>query len=554
MKKIFFASLILLFVANSFETRACTNFLITKGASTDGSTMISYNADAHVMYGELYFWAAQDWAKGSMLKVYEWDTGKFLGEIPQVEHTHNVVGNMNEWQVAIGETTYGGRDTLTKPGGIIDYGSLIYITLQRAKTAREAIKIMTDLVEKYGYYSSGESFSISDPNEVWIMEMIGKTAGEKGVNWVARMIPDGYISGHANHARITTFPFQKENNFDNPKQTTFHSPDIIEYARKMGWFSGKDKDFSFSDTYAPLDFGGARFCEARVWSIFRKVNSNMEKYEQYAMGYDLDPAHRMPLWIKPDHKISVKEMMEYLGDHYEGTKMDMTKDVGAGPYGCPVRWRTLTWEVDSVEYFNERAIGTQQTGFAFVAQARNWLPREIGGIIWFGVDHAATSVFNPIYTSITRIPQTYERGNGAMMQWGNNSAFWVFNQVSNFAYTRYSAMFPEIKKEKDRLENKFITFTPAIDEAAKILFAKDKNLAIEFLTDYSVNTANNTTEEWKELYQYLFMRYMDGNMKRPNPGKQNPHVKYPGYGDDWYRLIIEKTGNKFKMPEEAGGH
>ncbi len=545
MRKFLFLSLILPFIFYQ-STQACTNFLVTKGASADGSTMISYNADSHLLYGELYFWPAQDWPEGSMLKIYEWDTGKFLGEIPQARHTYNVVGNMNEWQVAIGETTFGGRHELHHPGGIIDYGSLIYITLQRAKTAREAIKVMTELVEKYGYYSEGESFSIADPNEVWILEMIGKAPEDKGVVWVARRIPNGYISGHANQARITTFPKYKKNDFNDPQQDTYYAHDVIDYARKKGWFSGKDKDFSFADTYAPLDFEAARFCEARVWSIFRKVNSQMDKYEDYAMGYNLK--NRMPLWIKPDHKVTLKEMMEFLGDHYEGTKMDMSKDVGAGPYGCPYRWRPLTWEVDSVEYFNERAVGTQQTGFTFVAQMRSWLPKEIGGIIWFGVDDAATTVFNPIYTNVTSVPKTYSTNYGNMMEWKDNAAFWVFNQVSNFAYTRYNAMYPEIKKIKDELENKFIAFTPAVDAAAQKLMEKDPQLAIKFLTEYSSNTANNTVERWKELYQHLFMKYMDGNVKWPNPQQRDPNIKQPGYGDAWYRLIIKETGDKFKVP------
>ncbi len=550
MRKIFLSGLLIFSLLWANPGKACTNFLITKGASADGSTMISYNADAHVIYGELYFWPRQKWPAGTMLKVYEWDTGKFLGEIPQVAETYNVLGNMNEWQVSIGETTYGGRDTLTNPGGMIDYGSLIYITLQRAKSAREAIKIMVELVDNYGYYSSGESFSIADANEVWIMEIIGKTPGEKGMLWVARQIPDGYISGHANQARITTFPFQKENNFFDPKQSTFHAPDIIDYARKMGWFSGKDKDFSFSDAYAPLDFGAARFCDARVWSIFRQVNKEMEQYEQYAMGYNLDPAARMPLWIKPERKISLRDMMLFLGDQYQGTKMDMTMDISAGAYGAPNRWGPLTWKIEGEEYFNERPVGTQQTGFTFVAQGRSWLPKEIGGIIWFGVDNAATSVFNPIYTNITRVPQSYQKAFGNLMEWKDNSAFWVFNQVANFALTRYSDMFPYIRAEKDRLEEKYIAMTDGVDAAAKTLLAKDPQLAIEFLTDYSVNTANATVTDWKKLYEFLFMRYMDGNVKEPNPGQQNPKYKQPGYGENWYRKVIEETGERYKVPEQ----
>ncbi len=549
MRKLLLLSLLFPFILNT--SKACTNFLVTKGASADGSTMISYNADSHLLYGELYFWPAQDWPEGSMLKIYEWDTGKYLGEIPQIKHTYNVMGNMNEWQVAIGETTYGGRHELHHPGGLIDYGSLIYIALQRSKTAREAIQVMTGLVNQFGYYSEGESFSISDANEVWILEMVGKKPEDKGAVWVARRIPDGYISGHANQSRISTFPRYKSNNFDDPKQETFYSADVIDYARKQGWFSGKDKNFSFCDAYAPLDFEAARFCEARVWSIFRKVNSKMDKYEQYAMGYDLK--NRMPLWIKPDHKITLKEMMDFMGDHFEGTKMDMTKDVGAGPYGCPYRWRPLTWQIDTSStdvYINERAVSTQQTGFTFVAQSRSWLPKEIGGIIWFGVDDAAMTVFNPIYTNITKTPKTYSANYGSLMEWKSNAAFWVFNQVSNFAYTRYNAIYPEVKTAKDNLENKLIAYTPAIDAAAQELLKKDKNLAIKFLTDYSVNTANNTVDQWKKLYQNLFMKYMDGNVKWKNPNQRDPNLAQPGYGEAWYRLIVKETGDKLKEPKK----
>lgn len=535
---------------------ACTNFLVSKGASADGSTMITYAADAHVLYGELYHWPAAEYPKGSMLKVYEWDTGKYLGEIEQVERTYNVIGNMNEYQVAIGETTYGGRSELRDTTGIIDYGSLIYITLQRARTAREAIKIMSSLVKKYGYYSSGESFSIADPNEVWIMELIGKGPGVTGAVWVARQIPDGYISGHANHARITTFPFQKENNFNDPNQTTYHSPDVISFAREMGYFDGKDKDFSFSDTYAPLDFGGARFCEARVYAGFNKVASGMEKYEDYAMGENLE--NRMPLWVKPDKKLSVRDVMNMMRDYYQGTPMDMTKDVGAGPYGNIVRWRPLYWEVDGETYFNERAISTQQTGFSFVTQSRSWLPDAIGGIIWFGVDDTYSTVYVPMYTSMTRVPESYAQGNGSIMEFSETSAFWAFNQVSNFAYTRYSYMIPEIQKVQDKLELGFIEEVKGIDKAAQEIYKNDPEQAVSFLTDYSVAQGNKTVKCWKKLYRHLFTKYMDGNIKeaRPLPEGQYytpPKVEQPGYSEEWYKLIIEETGDKFKVKGE-GGH
>jgi len=531
------------------STYACTNFLITKGASADGSTMITYAADSHVLYGELYHWPAADYPEGAKLKIYEWDTGKYLGEIDQVRHTYNVVGNINEHQVAIGETTYGGRSELRDTTAIMDYGSLIYITLQRARTAREAIKIMTDLVEEYGYYSSGESFSISDPNEVWIMEMIGKGPGIKGAVWVARQIPDGYISGHANQARITTFPIQKENNFNDPNQTTYHSSDVIALAREMGYFDGKDKDFSFSDAYAPLDFGGARFCEARVFSGFNKVNSNMGQYLDYAMGENLE--NKMPLWIKPDKKLSVRDVMGMMRDYFQNTPMDMTKDVGAGPYKNIVRWRPMTWEIDGETYFNERAISTQQTGFSFVTQSRNWLPDPIGGIIWFGVDDTYSTVYTPMYCGMTEVPESYAVGNGSIMEFSDNAAFWVFNQVSNYAYTRYSVMYPDIKEVQDMLELGFIEEVKGIDKAATEIYKNNPEQGVDFITRYSVDRGNYTVETWKELYKHLFTKFLDGNVKKARPVPEGykyitPELKQPGYSEEWYRLIIEKTGDKFK--------
>ena len=537
---------------------SCTNLLISKGATTDGSTMISYNADSHVLYGELYYRPAADYPEGSWFDIYEWDTGKYLGKIKQVKHTYSVVGNMNENQVSIGETTYGGRLELIDTTAIVDYGSLMYITLQRAKTAREAIKIFSELINEYGYYSEGESFSISDANEVWILEMIGKSSPKKdakgkidyskGAVWVAILIPDGYISGHANHARITTFPFQKKNNFFDPKQTVFHSPDVISFARKMGYYKGEDKAFSFSDVYAPLDFEAARFCEARVWAQFNRVNKDMAKYEQYAMGYDL--INRMPLYIKPDKKLSVHDVIELMRDYYQGTKMDMTKDFGAGSYSCIVRWRPLTWKVDSTEYFNERAVSTQQTGFTFVAQSRSWLPNPIGGIFWFGVDDTYSNVYSPMYCGITKVPETYAVGNGSMMVFSDNSAFWAFNQVSNFAYTRYSDIIKEIQPVQRELETKYIETIPNIDKEASELYKKNPAKALEYITNYSVNTGNETVKRWKQLYGFLFTKYMDGNIKTTIPGQRNPKVSQLGYSNEFYREIVRQTGDKFKVPAE----
>ncbi len=560
MKKLFLVFFIIAAFAFNNNSKACTNFLVTKGASADGSTMISYAADSHLLYGELYHWPAMDWAPGTMLDIYEWDTGKFLGQIPQVAHTYSVIGNINEFQVAIGETTYGGRKELkSQKGAIMDYGSLIYVALQRSKSAQEAIKVIADLMDKYGYYSSGESFSIADKDEVWIMELIGKGEGEKGAVWVARKIPNGYISGHANHARIETFPL-------NDSKNCIYSKDVISFAKNKKWFTGEDKDFNFSETYAPVDFGGARFCEIRVWSMFKEVSDDMQQYFDYVKGNiehgkklkDGTPnvngyaTNRMPLWIKPNRKITPQDMMNFMRDHLEGTELDMTKDVGAGPFGNPYRWRPLTWKVDGKTYCNERATGTQQTGFSFITQSRSWLPDPIGGILWFSVDDAASSVYTPIYCGSTKTPETFAVGNGKLMEWSETSAFWAFNQVSNFAYTRYNVIHPEINKLQQEIETTNVKLVGAIDKGAEELYKTDKDLAVDFIKKFSVNTANNLTYRWKDFYKYLFMKYMDGNVKKPNPGQQNPHLKQPGYSKDFYKQIVDQTGKKLLYPAEDG--
>ena len=554
---IFAVMAVLLVTATVSE--ACTNLLVTKGASKDGSTMVTYSADSHVLYGELYFWPARKWPAGSMLDVYEWDTGKFLGRIPQAAQTYSVVGNMNEHQLAIGETTYGGRSELANSQGIIDYGSLIYITLQRAKSAREAIYTIVKLTDEFGYYSSGESFSIADKDEVWIMELIGKGEGKKGILWVARRIPDGYISGHANQARITTWPLadgktsitsnEIEKIFD-PEVENAYAADVIQVAREMGWYSGADNDFSFSDTYAPLDFGAARFCEARVWSAFNKVNSQMGKFLNYAMGYDL--SERMPLWIKPDEKLSVRDVMNLMRDYYQNTPMDMTKDVGAGPYGSTVRWRPMQYTVDGEDYIQERAISTQQTGFSFVSQSRNWLPDPVGGILWFGVDDTYYTVYTPMYCGMTEIPHSFAPGNGDMMTFSETAAFWVFNQVTDFAYSRTRLVIDDLQAKQDELEEGYISAIAETDRQAAQLYSKSPKKALEFITDYSKNAGNQTVTEWKELYKFLFTKYLDGNIKTPVPLPYNhkyvnPKVVQPGYGDEWNRRIVKDTGNKLKV-------
>lgn len=547
------------------KSSACTNFLLTKGATKDGSTMITYSADSHVLYGELYHWPAGTWPAGTMIDVYEWDTGKYLGKIPQAARTYNVVGNMNEFQLAIGETTFGGREELWhQKGAIIDYGSLIYLTLQRAKTAREAILVMTELVEKYGYASEGESFSISDPNEVWILEMIGKGEGEKGAVWVARMIPDGYVCAHANQARITTFPLEGKTSISSEQMkkiydkdvTTVYSKDVISFAKLKGFYpqDSKNTEFSFSDTYAPVNFSGARACEIRVWAFFNAINSNMAPYWDYAKGMiQRDEkgyaTNRMPLWIKPDRKVDVLEVMDFMRDHLEGTELDMSKDPGAGPYACPYRWRPMTFKVDGKEYVHERTTATQQTGFTFVTQSRSWLPDAVGGILWFGVDDAANTVYFPMFSCSTRIPFAYAVGNGSMMEFTTKAAFWVFNQVSNLAYTRYNAIHPEIREKQKDLETQYKNFVRLIDTGASDLLNKDKELTIKFLTDFSCNTGNQLVESWRDFYGYLFCRYMDGNIKTAVPGEKNPKVEQPALPEWYLRSIIEKAGDKLQVIE-----
>lgn len=561
-------SLILMMFIISEKSHACTNFLITKGASKDGSTMITYSADSHVLYGELYFWPAMKYKPGTMFDVYEWDSGRFLGTIEQAPVTYSVVGNMNQHQLAISETTYGGRSELRNRDGLMDYGSLIYLTLQRAKNAREAIHTIVALTEKYGYCSSGESFSISDPNEVWIMEMIGKGQGKKGMAFVARLVPDGYISGHANQARIQTFPqangttsitSAEIDKIFNPSVETVYAADVVTVARDFGWYDGTDADFSFSDVYAPVDFGAARFCDARVWAGFNRVNSTMGEYLNYAMGYDLK--NRMPLWVKPDNKLSLEDVMGLMRDYYQNTPMDMTKDIGAGPYANTVRWRPMSWKVDGKEYLHERATSTQQTGFSFVTQSRSWLPDPVGGILWFGVDDTYYTVYTPMYCGITSVPHSFAVGNGDMMTYSADAAFWVFNEVTNFVYSRANVMTPDLQAKQKELEHKYMAETADIDARAAELFNSTAKGAAkkgtDMITAYSVNAGNNTVKEWRELYKFLFTKYMDGNVKTRRPVPEGykyiaPEVKQPGYPQEWLMRIVIDAGDKLKVPESAG--
>ncbi len=558
------------------NTNACTNFLVTKGASQDGSTMITYAADSHTLYGELYFRPAKDYPEGYMMDVIEWDTGKPMGKIKQARHTYSVVGNMNEYQVAIGETTYGGRLELYDTTAIIDYGSMMYIALQRSKSAREAIKVMAELVAEYGYASEGESISISDVNEVWIFEIIGKGSPsfgkdgkkvyDKGAVWVARRIPDGYISGHANHARITTFPFEKDklknsissknlSKIFDPRIENVYSYDVVTFARSKGYFTGEDKDFSFSDVYNPADFEGVRFCEGRVWSGFNKVSKDMGKYVDYIKGENLK--NRMPLWIKPDYKLTLQHVISLMRDHFEGTPFDMTKDVGAGPYECGYRWRPLTWKVEGKSYLNERAISTQQTGFSFVAQSRPNMPDKIGGIFWFSVDDSYSTVYVPMYCGITKIPEPYREGNGSMIEYSETSAFWTFNFVSNFCYLRYNMMIKDVQKVQRELEEKFITEVPNVDKEAMAAYTTNPDKAIEIINNYSNTQANLTVMRFKKLGQFLLVKYIDGNVKKEKDGKflkngytQAAHPDQPGYPEWFLKKIVDDAGNKLKVIEE----
>jgi len=527
-----------LLIAGRNESPSCTNILVSKGATKDGSTMITYAADSHTLYGELYYRPAADYPDGTRVKVIDWDNGEYLGEIAQVRHTYSVVGNMNEHSVAIGETTFGGRPELVDTTAKIDYGSLIYLGLQRARTAREAIHVMGSLVAQYGYRSSGESFSVSDPNEVWIFEMIGKGPGNTGAVWVALRVPDGYVCGHANQARITRFPM-------NDTVNCLYSPDVIDVARQRNYFSGTDKQFSFCDAYAPLDFEGARFCEARVWAVFNRINSSMGEYVDYASGTNLK--HRMPLWVKPEEKLDVHNVMELMRDYFQGTPFDLSKEPGAGPFACPYRWRPLTWKVDSTQYFNERSIATQQTGFSFVAQGRSWLPAPIGGILWFGVDDIYHTAYTPMYCGITAVPPAFAEGNGSMMEWSDDAAFWVFNQVANFSYTRFNVISPDIRAKQAELESKYIALTPAIDKAAIELSRSSMDAARQFLTDYSVNQGQNTFAAWKGLYRTLFVKYVDGNIKAKVPNQWLPSLKQPGYSESWKREVAREAGEKLKV-------
>ncbi|MBR4212471.1 MAG: C69 family dipeptidase [Bacteroidales bacterium] len=552
--RFFIVALVALLLSVAPDTRACTNVIVTKGASADGSCMVSYAADSHQLYGELYFHPARDWARGEMLNVYEWDTGRYLGQIPQVAHTFQTVGNINEHQLIIGETTFGGRAELEKPNGVVDYGSLIYITLQRARTAREAIRVIDDLLQTYGYASSGESFSIADKDECWIMEIIGKGDYEKGAVWVAVRIPDGYVCAHANQSRIHHFPL-------NDPENCLYAKDVISFARKAGFYSGSDADFSFCDVYNPLDFGGMRACEARAWSALRLLggaNFEADRYLDFAMGYN--PRNKMPLYVKPEKPVTVADVAAVMRDHFEGTPMDFSEDVGAGPSRLPYRWRPMSWEVDGLKYVFERSIATQQTGFWFVAQARGWLPDAIGAVTWFGVDDAATSPLTPIYVGINAVPKCFAEGNGSMLKYSDTSAFWLVNRVTHFAYLFYDRVAPEIRTRIDAWEADGLSRLQEMDaRLGAILAGGNSRSAHIAMTEFCRDRCERLMSDWKELENYLLVKFMDGNVKRQNAdgsfrdngsGKDIPASPlHPKFRERWLRAIVQDHGDVVKVKE-----
>jgi len=532
-------------------TMACTNFIVGKKASVDGSVICSYNADSYGAFMWLYHYPAGKHQKGEMRKIYEWDTNKYLGEIPEAAETYNVIGNINEWQVTIGETTYGGREEMVDSTGLIDYGSLIYIGLQRSKDAREAIKVMTSLVENYGYYSEGETFTICDPNEAWILEMQGcgpdRKISKERVVWVARRIPDDAICGHANQSRIGKFPLKD-------KENVLYSKNVIKYARKMGWFNGKDEDFSWKNAYAFPDFSGRRICDARVWSFFNHHAKGMDRYLPWALGKDKD-AEDMPLWIIPDKKVSVKDIMMDMRDHYEGTPMAIdSTDIGGGIYQMPYRPSPLYYTVDGKKYFNERPVSTQQTAWTFVSQMRSWLPREVGGCFWFGNDDPNMVAFTPIYCSMTKQPECYNTPGTDDLTFNDKNAFWIENWVSNMVYPRYSMMFPSLKAVRDSLQDAYFAQQVEIESKTKEMNPSEMQ---KYLNDYSINQAQQMLSRWKQLAFYLIVKYndlavkpeKDGHFTRGKYGLAERVVR-PGFSPSYAKKLAKETGDRYLAPEK----
>ncbi len=546
MKKVFI--LLSILVAGTVYVEACTNLIVGKKASKDGSVMCSYSADDYGMFIGLCHFPAGKHPKGEMRKVYDWDTNEYHGEIPEAEETYNVIGNINEYQVSIGETTFGGREEMVDTTGILDYGSLIYIALQRSKTAREAIKVMTELTETYGYCSEGETFTICDPNEAWIMEMMGKGPGSKGVVWVALRIPDDAICAHANQSRIRTF-----NKKD--KKNVIVSDDCIGYARRMGWFDGEDKDFSFCEAYAVPDFSGRRICDARVWSFFNHFSDGMDRYIPYVEG-KLENTEPLPLWIVPERKVSLQDMEACMRDHYEGTPFSLDKDPGKGVWDMPYRPTPLTYTVDGKKYFNERPISTQQSAFSYVAQLRSWLPRQIGGILWFGNDDGNMVAYTPVYCGNTVRPECYNTKGADAVTFSNKNAFWVCNWVSNMVYPRYSLMFPSLKEVRDSLDNSYFANQPEVEKKALSLYGNSQEDAVKYLNDYSNTVAQQMLDRWNELAIYLIVKYNDMAVKPEKDGKftrtktgLGAKVARPGYPESVAKDIVRQYGSRYAVPE-----
>ena len=552
MNKIFASALMAVAMLGSVsEAEACSNFIVGKKASVDGSVMCSYSADDYGMFQYLCHYPAAKHAKGEMRKIFDWDSNKYYGEIPEVAETYNVIGNINEWQVTIGETTYGGREEMVDSTGIMDYGSLIYVALQRSKSAREAIKVMTTLANTYGYNSGGETFTICDPNEAWIMEMMGKGAGSKGAVWVALRIPDDAICAHANQSRIGKFNMKD-------KKNVMYAKDVVSFARSKGWFKGKDADFSWKMAYAKPDFSGRRFCDARAWAMLNHFY-DMSPYLDWALGKNPD-AQDMPLWVVPNKKVSVKDVENVMRDHYEGTPLSVAdgSDIGGGIWEMPYRPTPLMYKVDGKQYFNERPVSTQQSGFVFVSQMRSWLPREIGGVFWFANDDANMAAFTPVYCSMTERPECYNTPGADALHFSKKNAYWVCNMTSNMVYPRYSLMFPTLKEVRDSLDNSYFAAQAGVEKKAQELYAQNPQAAVKYLNDYSVEKAQQMLARWNQLFEFMVVKYNDmiikptdknGTFKKTPYGLGATPVR-PGYPEKFAKQLVKQSGDKFLVPEE----
>ena len=534
------------------EAEACSNFIVGKKASVDGSVMCSYSADDYGMFQNLCHYPAAKHAKGEMRKIYDWDTNKYHGEIPEAAQTYSVIGNINEWQVTIAETTYGGREEMADSTGIMDYGSLIYVALQRSKTAREAIKVMTTLANTYGYNSEGETFTICDPNEAWIMEMMGKGAGSKGAVWVALRIPDDAVCAHANQSRIGKFNMKD-------KKNVMYAKDVVSFARSKGWFQGKDADFSWKMAYAKPDFSGRRFCDARAWSMLNHFY-DMTPYLDWALGKNPD-AQDMPLWVVPNKKVSVKDVEAVMRDHYEGTPLSVAdgSDIGGGIWEMPYRPTPLMYKVDGKQYFNERPVSTQQSGFVFVSQMRSWLPREIGGVFWFANDDANMAAFTPVYCSMTERPECYNTPGVDAVHFSKKNAYWVCNMTSNMVYPRYSLMFPTLKEVRDSLDNSYFAAQAGVEKKAQELYAQNPQAAVKYLNDYSVEKAQQMLARWNQLFEFMVVKYNDMIIKPTDKNGTFEKTQYglgarparPGYPEKYAKELVKQSGDKFLVPESG---